>query len=78
MLLKDDFYRAACIWVSLTMMSYVPSMRAVTAWEEQRRLLKYELGQRCVVRCGVGTAAAVRLCVKLGGYCRRCTCTMPY
>lgn len=53
-LLKDDFYRAACIWVSLTMMSYVPSMRAVTAWEEQRRLLKYELGQRCVGWCGGG------------------------
>ncbi len=45
---KDDFRRAACIWTSLTFMCFVPSTRAVTAWEEQRKLLKYELGQRCV------------------------------
>ncbi len=44
---KDDFRRAACIWTSLTFMCFVPSTRAVTAWEEQRKLLKYELGQRC-------------------------------
>ncbi len=26
--LRDDFYRAACIWVSLTFMCFVPSTRA--------------------------------------------------